>query len=400
MAFAPLRVMAGVFHRQGRLAAALAYVLSNALAVLWTWIEGLHLSLLYEVFIASVVFLVLPERCCARWGALVAGQSARHDTQERARAYVRARMEATAAAFKSLYESMRSAFHPAAPNDNDAASVFDRAAGRICKRCPPANRLLAAGLRLHLQCPQRRPSPPCWSGGAGEGGLPRLLLQPLHEVPGVPLAANEELAALLCRRQFQSRLSEKPLGGVPPICRAGRGAGNTAAAELGAELVPDPVREKRLRQYLTAQGIDCRLAAYYDQAGHLRLELEGGAGPPHRGEGTAKLSKLVNFPPPGRGGGPPGPAGAGTERAPDGRGRGGGQKKDGQTVSGDTGAWFKHDDGSLYVLLCDGMGSGSLAEQESALAVRLLEQFLGRASGRRTPCAPLIRVSFKTVQVQ
>ena len=31
---------------------------------------------------------------------------------------------------------MRSAFHPAAPNDNDAASVFDRAAGRICKRCP------------------------------------------------------------------------------------------------------------------------------------------------------------------------------------------------------------------------------------------------------------------------
>ena len=52
------------------------------------------------------------------------------------------------------------------------------------------------------------------------------------------------------------------------------------------------------------------------------------------------------------------------------------KKKDGQTVSGDTGAWFKHDDGSLYVLLCDGMGSGSLAEQESALAVRLLEQFL------------------------
>ena len=49
------------------------------------------------------------------------------------------------------------------------------------------------------------------------------------------------------------------------------------------------------------------------------------------------------------------------------------KKKDGQTVSGDTGAWFKHDDGSLYVLLCDGMGSGSLAEQESALAVRLLE---------------------------
>lgn len=93
-------------------------------------------------------------------------------------------------------------------------------------------------------------------------------------------------------------------------------------------------------------------------------------------EGTAKLSKLVNFPlravEEGRRDrlvlvqSEPLMAVAGVAA----------KKKDGQTVSGDTGAWFKHDDGSLYVLLCDGMGSGSLAEQESALAVRLLEQFL------------------------
>ncbi|UQT48836.1 hypothetical protein M5E87_01670 [Flavonifractor plautii] len=174
-----------MFHRQGRLAAALAYVLSNALAVLWTWSEGLHLSLLYEVFIASVVFLVLPERALRQVGALVAREP-RHDTQERARAYVRARMEATAAAFKSLYESMRSAFHPAAPNDNDAASVFDRAAGRICKRCP-----------LQTACWQRDyvstfnalndALPAMLERGRGERRLPRLLLQPLHEVPGVSL---------------------------------------------------------------------------------------------------------------------------------------------------------------------------------------------------------------------
>lgn len=45
-------------------------------------------------------------------------------------------------------------------------------------------------------------------------------------------------------------------------------------------------------------------------------------------------------------------------------------------MSGDSGTYFKRSDGKLYVLLCDGMGSGPDANRESSLAVRLLEQFL------------------------
>ena len=52
------------------------------------------------------------------------------------------------------------------------------------------------------------------------------------------------------------------------------------------------------------------------------------------------------------------------------------QKKSGETVSGDAGTYFKRPDGKLYLLLCDGMGSGPEANRESSLAVRLLEQLL------------------------
>ena len=52
------------------------------------------------------------------------------------------------------------------------------------------------------------------------------------------------------------------------------------------------------------------------------------------------------------------------------------QKKNGETVSGDAGTYFKRADGKLYLLLCDGMGSGPEANRESSLAVRLLEQLL------------------------
>ena len=184
MAYALSGVMAGVFHRQGRLAAAVAYVLSNALAVLWTWEDGLHIALLYEVFIASVVFMLLPQRALRQVGALVARQP-RHETQERARAYVSTRLEATAAAFKNLYESMRGVFHTPRPNDNDAASVFDRTAQRVCKTCPlqtacwqrdygcakpaPSRPPAGSGTTCPPSTPSTTLSPPWWSGARGRG---------------------------------------------------------------------------------------------------------------------------------------------------------------------------------------------------------------------------------------
>ena len=375
MAYALSGVMAGVFHRQGRLACAAAYVLSNALAVLWAWEEGLHIALLYEVFIASVVFLLLPRRALRQVEALVARQPAQ-DTRERAAAYAAGRLEATAAAFRSLYESMRGVFRAPAPNDNDSAAVFDRAAQRVCRSCA-----------LQAACWQRDyvstfnalndALPAMLERGRGEGGdFPAYFANRCLHFPDFLAAVNEEVAALLCRRQLQSRLRENRAA----VCRQYAelaGVLDTAAAELSAELVPDPVREKRLRQYLTAQGIECALAAYYDRAGHLRIELEGaGLAPLRAPEAVEKLSRLMNFP----------------LRALEQERRdrlvlvqseplmavagAAARQRDGQTVSGDTGAWFKHEDGALYVLLCDGMGAGFPARRESALAVRLLEQFL------------------------
>ena len=50
--------------------------------------------------------------------------------------------------------------------------------------------------------------------------------------------------------------------------------------------------------------------------------------------------------------------------------------KRGERVSGDSAAQFELEDGTLCLLLSDGMGCGEEARRESALAVRLLERFL------------------------
>lgn len=50
--------------------------------------------------------------------------------------------------------------------------------------------------------------------------------------------------------------------------------------------------------------------------------------------------------------------------------------KQGESVSGDTLSTFRSADGTYYLILSDGMGSGEAARRESAMTVRLLEQFL------------------------
>ena len=118
------------------------------------------------------------------------------------------------------------------------------------------------------------------------------------------------------------------------------------------------------------------MAAYYDEAGHLRAEIRrDGLEKLRSPEEQKKISDLLGLPlrldEEERGQvlylqAEPLMAVAGLAA----------RRKEGQRESGDTGTWFKRADGSLFVLLCDGMGSGAPAQRESALAVRLLEEFL------------------------
>ena len=377
MAYALSGVMAGIFHRQGRFFTALAYVLANAVAVLWTWNTGARISLLYEVFAASVLFLLLPEGALRQVRALLARQP-RPDTQSRARAYTRQRLEEAARAFRSLHDALYGPFAAPPPNDNDTAVIFDRAASRVCRHCS-----------LQLSCWQRDyvstynalndALGPMLERGRGEPeDFPDHFASRCLKFPQFLQAANEELSALFCRRQYRSRLRESR----GEVCRQyGEVASllGAAAAELSQELSPDPLKERRLRQHFTALGLEAQPAVYYDQAGRLRVEVQGpGLQTLRRAETVQRLSRLLGTPlrlaeetPPRRDRvvlvqEPPFQAVAGVAS----------QKKEGELISGDTGTWFKREDGSLFLLLCDGMGSGPAAHRESSEAVRLLEEFL------------------------
>ena len=253
--------------------------------------------------------------------------------------------------------------------------MFDRTAERVCRKCALRNTCWEHDY-VSTYHTLNDALPALLERGKGESGdfAPWFASRCLHFQEFLR-TANEEVSALLYRRQFRSRLKESR-GAVCRQYEALADVLSNAAAELSAELTPDPLREKKLRQHLTALGLEGEVAAYYDEAGHLRAEIRGdGLEKLRSPEEQKKISDLLGLPlrldEEERGQvlylqAEPLMAVAGLAA----------RRKEGQRESGDTGTWFKRADGSLFVLLCDGMGSGAPAQRESALAVRLLEEFL------------------------
>lgn len=374
MAYGLSGLAAGAFRLKSRLRAALAYVLANGGAVLWTWDKGLPISILYEVFLGSVAFLLLPERPLRRLGVWMAPEPRAPAIDRRAQARVQRRLEEAAQAFRTLYDTMRASFRPP-QNDNDVATVFDRAACQVCRSCT-----------LRANCWERdyvstfdalnNAAQPMLDRGRGEpGDFPQHFSSRCIHFPDFLAAVNREVTALLYRRQYNSRIQDSRQA----VCRQygelssllGR-----AAAELSQELTPDPAAGRKLRQRLSTLGDQLQGEVFRDERGLLRVELTGPVcAQLSPGEEAVELAALL--------GAPlrleeqererltfvqqePLMAVAGVAA----------RKRDGETVSGDAGTYFKRSDGTLYVLLCDGMGSGPQANRESTLALRLLEQFL------------------------
>lgn len=366
---------AGVFQKQGRLFTAVAFATSGGAAVLWTWGDGTRLGALYELLTGAAVFLLLPDRLLGRLEALSRPAGA-EDGADRARAYTARHLAAAAGAFRELSEELDALFHVPAPVSADTRRIFTRAADRVCVRCPLRELCWetdAAATRAALE----ETLPVLLDRGrGGPEDYPAAFAQRCVDLPSFSAAVNEEIAASLTRRQYRAKVRQSR----GAVCRQYGELANLledASEELSQELVVDVKRQRRLRQRLGALGTEGDCAAYYDENGRLRMEISGpGARVLNTPEEIEILSQLMDMPlrvEEDSGGGrlklaqsEPLMAVAGIAA----------RQKEGQTVSGDAGAWFKDGTGRLHIFLCDGMGSGPEAHAESVGAVGLLEKFL------------------------
>ena len=335
MAYAFSGLLSGVFSRHSRLVFTLSFVLASALAAASVWDPSLSAALLYETFAASVIFILLPGRFLSAIGMLL--HDGRRGGGERdLRRFVASRVRSLSDAYGELYGIVeRSLSEPA--NDGDIASVFDRAADRVCVRCVNKNR--------------------CWNVSA----------------------VNAELRAMNYRRELKTRLEENRAVAWGQYADMAQLLGGVAD-ELSSVNGSDLLAEQRLARYLASLDIDAEVSVFRDGRGRLRATMESGSlssllsDPCYLDALSHVLGVRVCL--------PQGAEAADArltvlEAEPLAVSVGiAALKKRGERVSGDKGSYFKTDSGVLCVILSDGMGTGDEAARDSSQVVAILEKFL------------------------
>lgn len=375
-------LITGLFHGRKKVTCICAYLLANATMVLWLWTSGQQLDLLYDTFVASVLFLLLPHSLLSKLSFQTTQPTA--PTPIPNTLYVQEHLRATAHAFRDLFDSLNITFKHNRTNDNDNATIFNRTAMRVCRRCA-----------LRDSCWQRNYQA---TYSALNSALPSMVARgrghasdfPPHfsnhclDFPKFLGTANEELTALLYRKQYRTRLQENRQAVCAQYDQLSQLL-HQAANELSAELTPNPTLQEQVQGWLRQNQIDCTCSLFHDPRNHLRLELRGpDLSHLHKSDMLSQLSGILgkNMRLQAETDHTESQSMVFTELEPFAALLGvANKKKEGETVSGDGHIWFKTTNGTLYVILCDGMGSGIGAHQDSVLALQMLEKFLRAGVG-------------------
>lgn len=359
---------------------AICFGLSGVFAALWVEQPSQLLGILEEGVLGAALFCMLPPAWLGQKGMRLMENTSVGEELGAVRLAC-GRLQAASKAFRTLYDSMYTAFVPP-QNDNDVAMVFDRTAGRVCRGCSLWNVCWQKGYSDTFNALNDATAAMVERGRAEGKDFPSFFVNRCIKWKIFLETVNEELTALAYRRQYQAKVRENRAAVCRQYDQLSELLGQTAS-ELSQELTFDRAADRKIRDWMKRLGIGARTGVFRDGRGLLHLRAEGAdcvllerpsrmrelgnlLGVPVRLEYREKESlSLVQQ--------EPLMAVAGIAA----------RRKDGETVSGDAGTYFKCPDGMVYVLLCDGMGSGEAANRESSLAVRLLEQFLQAGVGAR-----------------
>ncbi len=386
LVYAASGLFAGAFRRYGAFWTTFCFTAAHAALMPWAWPDA-PLAVLYECFAMGVIWFLASRSTTARAQQLACAPAAAIGAPAPARPAAaapnaaRLKLQALTAAFETVGDSVR--IREQAPPDDIPISSYDIAVERVCRNCRINNLCWNRDYQSTRNALNEAAEKIRSRGRAHAQDFPPFFTARCENLGEFVANINENIALRESRSRYRRRAADDAR-----LLGAQYDAMTQVLAEISEELSADTgVAEqetRELRRALAAQGIaiqadivkaggdyKCRL---YTTAEIPRAMLEGiedivssVTGRNMRASGGEGETIVLRE--------------AETLRAVVGVGL---KQRRGEDESGDSAAYFRTDDGKLYMIIADGMGSGSDAARESAAFVRMMEGFLRAGVSVRT----------------
>lgn len=378
-------LLAGLGASRGRIFSSLLFLTGGGAAALWNDSGAFQSGLMIDLTAAALLVLALPPkllqgRARDRPEKAPAKQILRFpESPSYSRRQLQSKLTGQAAAFQTLYEDMRQGLNQNPVTEQRLEQIFDRAAEQVCQSCPRYPICWKQDYHDTYQAFHQMLTATQQRGYGKLSDAPVSFLGRCSRAGELVATANVEYASLLQRRQQDARLRTSRAAVWRQYAQLSQLLGQ-AAQELENDLKPEPEQAAPVLRFLRRHGLEAEIRLGRDKRGRLVIQLFGDDLSQIR-EGRLLKDLSRNM-------------GMAFAVSPLERDRAGQRmtlvqedrylatagvaalSKEGQTVSGDGGNWFRDRDGWLWVVLCDGMGSGPGAAHQSRLALRLLEDFL------------------------
>ncbi len=371
--YAVTGIVSGIFSQRGRVLFAAAFIVTNATVVLCMWRLSPNISPLYEAFLASVAITVLPAEALSRVGSLLP-ETSHPGGGYAARDYAGRKVAMTALAFRELAQTVRKTSGEGR-NAEDISSVYALAANSVCASCSSRALCWEKNYASTMDALNHATRSALEHGKISQNDLPNHFnCQKLEDYTA---AVNRELNLYFGRLRYRSRLSDS-------VGAALERYENIADVlySLSDGITGDPAAikriERRFKAYLRGANINAAVSVYRTGGGRLRAEITG-SGTNELARDKSWLDKLsavaevrLCAAPPDKSGrivlmeAEPLSVSVGLASA----------RKTPGAPCGDRGTYFKTDDGVIYIILADGMGTGEFAAECSGSVVHILERFL------------------------
>ena len=367
---------AGLFSKHRKIYFLASFLVTHAFTLFCLPSGMIRMVSLVEAAIASLIYLFLPQKLVLSFGAFVQPQRAGRG-ESGLRRYVAGQVGSMSQAYRALYDVASSAAQTS-ENDADPGKIFDRMAQRVCTRCQKRE------LCWHRESTETYHLFSALSGVIEQRGriegedFPPFFLERCGQVHELVEVINGELRLRAYRQRIKKQVQEERAV-LWESYRDFSEVLSISAKALSGVHGADPTAERRLIRYLRTLGIEADASVFRDARGRLHAAIESRflqpllALPDYLDSLSAVLGVRLCMPEyQAREDciilleAEPLSASVGIAAV----------KKQGESVSGDRGTYFKTDSGELCVILSDGMGSGDAAADGSVGTIRILENFL------------------------